>query len=108
MMRTATPRSPGRAPYLAGAAVQWTVQRRGRAGYGAVRVDLGRRDVAHRRGRAVELVLGMQDEQRVERLDQHRVRAVRLLAQVLLQGEETIESATRLAGAGAMCKRAGV
>ena len=56
-----------------GAAVQRTVQRRRRAGQGRVRVHMRAADRPHRRRAAVLLVVGVQDEQDIQRPRQHRV-----------------------------------
>ena len=58
------------------AAVQRTVERRGGAGQRRVRIDVRAADVAHRARRAVLLVIGVQDEQHVERPLERRVRLV--------------------------------
>ena len=59
-----------------GAAVQRAVERRRRAGQRRVRIDVRAADAAHRAGRAVLLVVGVQDEQHVERALERRVRLV--------------------------------
>ena len=56
-----------------GAAVQRTVERRRRAGHRRIRIDVRAADAAHRVGAAVLLVIGVQDEQHVERALEHRV-----------------------------------
>ena len=61
---------------LVGAAVAGTEQRRRCAGHGAVGVGIGRADRAHHRGRGILLVVGMQNEEHVQRLGQHRVHGV--------------------------------
>ena len=73
---------------LVGAAVQRAVERGGAGGDRRVRVDLRRADVAHRGGRAVLLVVGVQDEQHVERLRQPRVRLVLQLGHLEQHREE--------------------
>ena len=55
---------------LVGAAVQRAVERGDAGADRRVRVDLARADRAHRVGRAVLLVVGVQDEQHLEGLDQ--------------------------------------
>ncbi len=59
-----------------GAAVQRAVERRRRPGHRRVGIDVGAADAAHRAGRAVLLVVGVQDEQDVERALERRVRLV--------------------------------
>ena len=59
-----------------GAAVQRAVERRGRAGHRRERIDVRAADRAHRAGRAVLLVIGVQDEQHVERALELLVRRV--------------------------------
>ena len=61
---------------LVRAAVQRSVQRGRRAGHRRVRVHLRAADRAHRAGAAVLLVIGVQDEEHVERALQHRVHLV--------------------------------
>ena len=61
---------------LVGAAMQRTVERGGRAGQRRVGIDLRAADVPHRARAAVLLVIGVQDEQHVERARQHRVGVV--------------------------------
>ena len=60
---------------LVGAAVQRPVERRRRAGQRRVRIDVRAADAAHRAGAAVLLVIGVQDEEHVERALEHRVAA---------------------------------
>jgi predicted ATP-dependent protease len=57
-------------------AVERAVERRRRAGERRVRVHLRAADVAHRVRAAVLLVVGVQDEEHVERALEHRVRLV--------------------------------
>ena len=61
---------------LVGATVQRAVERRGRAGHGRIRVDVRAADAAHRARAAVLLVIGVQDEEHVERTLQRRVDVV--------------------------------
>ena len=49
------------------------VERSGRCSTGGVGIGMGGADDAHRRGRAVLLVIGMQDEQHIERVGEHRI-----------------------------------
>ena len=75
---------------LVGAAVQRAVEGRDAAGDRRVRVDLAGADRAHRVGRAVLLVIGVQDQQDVERLDQPRVGVVLLLRHLEQHREEVL------------------
>ena len=59
-----------------GAAVQRPVERRGSSGQRRIRVHVRAADVAHRARAAVLLVIGVQDEQHVERPREHRIRLV--------------------------------
>jgi hypothetical protein len=59
-----------------GAAVERPVERGGGAGQGRIRVGLRAADAAHRARAAVLLVVGVQDEQHVERPLEHGVRLV--------------------------------
>ena len=59
--------------FFVGAAVQRAVQRRGRRGRGRVRIHVRAAHAAHGVGRAVLLVVGVQDEQDVQRALQHRI-----------------------------------
>ena len=59
-----------------GAAVQRTVERRRRAGHRRVRIDVRAADAAHRAGAAVLLVIGVQDEEHLERPLEHRVHLI--------------------------------
>ena len=61
---------------LVGAAVQRPVQRRRRAGERRIRIGMRAADAAHRVRAAVLLVVGVQDEEDVERALEHRVRLV--------------------------------
>ena len=61
---------------LVGAAVQRPVERRRRAGHRRVRIDVRAADRAHRARAAVLLVVGVQDEEDVERALEHRVHLV--------------------------------
>ena len=61
---------------LVRAAVERPVQRRDSGGNGRERIDLRRADAAHRVRRRVLLVVGVEDEQDLERPLQHRVRLV--------------------------------
>ena len=61
---------------LVGAAVERPVERGDGARRRAVGIGLGGADAAHHRGRAVLLVVGVQDEQHLERLLQDRVHLV--------------------------------
>ena len=56
------------------AAVQRAGERAGRAGQRRVRIGLRAADAAHRARAAVLLVVGVQDEQDVERALEHRMR----------------------------------
>ena len=61
---------------LVRAAVQRAVERRRGAGERRIRIGLRAADAAHRARAAVLLVIGVQDEQHVERALEHRVRPV--------------------------------
>src|SRR5665647_1410153 len=65
---------------LVGATVQRAIERRDAGRHRGVGVDLARAHGAYGVGRAVLLVVGVQDEQHVERLDQTRVGVELLLA----------------------------
>ena len=58
---------------LVGAAVQRSVEAAGGGGDARERVRLGRADCSHGRGGAVLLMIGVQDEQHVERLGEHGI-----------------------------------
>ena len=73
---------------LVGAAVQRAVERGDAGGDRGVGVDLRGADRADRVGRAVLLVVGVQDEQHVERLDQPLVGLELLLAHLEQHREE--------------------
>ena len=60
------------------AAVRRTPQRGDAGGDACVRIRAGRTDQAHRRGRRVLLVVGVQDEQQIERLGGDRIQLQRL------------------------------
>ncbi len=61
---------------LVGTAVQRAVQRGGGRRARGVRIGMGRADDAHRGRAAVLLVLRVEDEQKVERLHEHRIGVV--------------------------------
>ena len=61
---------------LVGAAVQRPVERRDGGGRRGIRIRLRGPDAAHGRRRAVLLVVGVQDEEHLERALQHRVHLV--------------------------------
>ena len=73
---------------LVGAAVQRAVERRRGAGQRRVRIDVRAADVAHRAGAAVLLVIGVQDEEHVERALEDRVRLVAQLGHLEQHVEE--------------------
>ncbi len=61
---------------LVRAAVQRTIQRRRRSRHCRVRINMRTADTTHRVRTAILLVIGVQDEQNIERLHQRRVRLV--------------------------------
>ena len=69
--------------FFVGPPVQRTVQRRRRAGHGAVRIGVARSNVTHHRSGAVLLVVGVQNEEHIQRLGQHRVRFVIALIHII-------------------------
>jgi hypothetical protein len=81
--------------------VQRTVERRGSAGERRIGVDVGAADVPHRAGAAVLLVVGVQDEQDVQRARQHRIRMIFLCRHL----EEHVE---KVAGVGELVVRVNV
>ena len=73
---------------LVGAAVERAVERRDAGRDRRVGIDLGGADAAHRRRRAVLLVVGVEDEEDVEGLREPRVRLVLDLGHLLHHPEE--------------------
>jgi hypothetical protein len=63
---------------LVGAAMRRTPQRGDASGNRGVRVGAGGTDQAHGRGGGILLVIGMQDEQQIQRLRGHRIHLQRL------------------------------
>ena len=97
---------------LVGAAVQRPVERGRGAGQRRVRVDLRAADPAHRVRAAVLLVVGVQDEQHLERPLQHRIRLVLQLGHLEQHVQEVAGEAERAVGqhqrpAGGVAQRVG-
>lgn len=65
------------------AAVQRTIQRRRRRREGAVGIGVARTNAAHHRGRTVLLVVGVENEEHIERLRQHRIDLIIALVHVV-------------------------
>ncbi|TKW57063.1 Norsolorinic acid ketoreductase, partial [Colletotrichum tanaceti] len=84
---------------LAGAAVAGAVQRGAAGRDDAVGVDEARADLQHRGRGAVDLVVGVDDEEGVEGALQHGVRLVLVAAQVVEQVQEVARVAEALGGA---------
>ena len=82
---------------LAGAAVERALERADAARHGRVHVGQGRRDHARREGRGVQLVLGVEDEARVEGLGRD---LARLLARSACRGSSRRARDPSRAGTG--------
>ena len=79
-------------------AVPWSVQGGGRGGRGRVGIGMRRTDDAHGRGRAVLLVVGVQDEQDVQGAGQDRVGLEARLGDLPEHGEEVRNEIERVVG----------
>ena len=83
---------------LVRAAVQRTVERRDARRDGRERIDVRRADGAHRVRRAILLVVGVEDEQNLERLHEHRIRLVLRLRHPRDHREEILDVAQIVVG----------